>query len=100
MGSNTLKINYDYDDKYDVLYLSIGNPKPAYGDEIEEGTIIRRDIKTDKIVGLTIIGFRNKSKVLWSSSRISKLPQPFTAEIFTKLQKAIDKRRKNGVLSA
>ena len=38
------EIKYDYDEEDDVLYLSIGNPKPSITEETEEGILIRKDI--------------------------------------------------------
>ncbi|MBI2939746.1 MAG: DUF2283 domain-containing protein, partial [Chloroflexi bacterium] len=35
------EITWDYDEEADVLYLSIGEPRPALGMDIGEGTILR-----------------------------------------------------------
>ena len=43
----------NYDSKYDILYLSKNNNKPAVSKEIIDGVLLRRD-KDDKIVGITI----------------------------------------------
>ena len=53
-------IKYDYDIDEDILYLSIGEPKPAITQEIEEGILIRKDIKTGEIVGVTIIDYKDR----------------------------------------
>lgn len=54
------KIEWDYDEDADVLYLSIGAPRKAVGVDIGEGTIIRYDEKQREIVGMTIIGLKEK----------------------------------------
>lgn len=56
------KINYDYDEENDTLYLSIGKPKPAVTTEIEEGILIRKDLKTGKIIGVTILDYMDRIK--------------------------------------
>jgi hypothetical protein len=48
----------DYDADGDVLYLHIGLPQPAEGEETPEGHIIRYAPGTQTIVGLTVIGAR------------------------------------------
>lgn len=53
-----LKINYDK--KFDVLYVTIGEPKPSYGDEETPGLVILKDINTDEITGVTIFDFKKR----------------------------------------
>jgi len=53
-------INWDYDEEADVLYLSIGEPRPAVGMDIGEGVILRYDEKHKEVVGMTLIGLRAK----------------------------------------
>ncbi len=50
------KIEFDYDEEADVMYISFGEPREAVTEEI--GNIgIRIDEKNREIVGLTIIEF-------------------------------------------
>lgn len=51
-------INWDYDEEADVLYLSVGEPKPALGVDIGEGVVLRYDEDRNEVVGLTLIGLR------------------------------------------
>ena len=46
-------INWAYDEKADVLYLSIGEPRPAVGMDVGEGIIVRYDEARKEVVGLT-----------------------------------------------
>ena len=48
----------DYDPDGDVLYLHLGVPQPAEGEETPEGHVLRFAPGTDQIVGLTIINAR------------------------------------------
>lgn len=51
-------VNWDYDEEADVLYLSLGEPRPAIGVDIGDGVILRYDEAAREVVGLTLIGLR------------------------------------------
>ena len=53
-------ITWDYDADADVLYLSVGEPKPAMGVDIGEGVVLRYDEAHREVVGLTLIGLRKR----------------------------------------
>jgi uncharacterized protein YuzE len=46
----------DYDAESDVLYLHLGEPRGAEGEETPEGHVIRFKPGTQRIVGLTVVG--------------------------------------------
>lgn len=52
-------VDLDYDKDADVFYISFGEPKEAICDEVAEGILLRRHIKTGKIVGITIIDYKD-----------------------------------------
>jgi uncharacterized protein YuzE len=54
------KIDWEYDEEGDVLYLSIGKPRKATGVDIGQGVIVRYDEKKKEVVGLTVLGVRSK----------------------------------------
>lgn len=54
-------LNWQYDEEADVLYISVGKPRPAVGTDIGEGVIIRYDEKKKELVGITIIGVRART---------------------------------------
>ena len=54
-------ITWDYDEDADVLYLSVGEPKPAIGIDVGEGVILRYDEAHREVVGLTLIGLRARA---------------------------------------
>ena len=62
-----------YDEGADVLYISLGAPKPAVGVEIENGVIVRYDEETNVIVGVTLVGLREKT----SQELSSPIPEAF-----------------------
>lgn len=46
----------DYDAENDVLYLHVGEPQEAEGEETPEGHVLRYASGTHQIVGLTVLG--------------------------------------------
>jgi uncharacterized protein YuzE len=46
-----------YDKKYDVLYFSLEDNDNSYGDEIEDNIVFMKDIDTNEITGITVMGF-------------------------------------------
>jgi uncharacterized protein YuzE len=65
----------DYDDSTDVLYLSIGEPRPAvtHEDEDDDNLLIRKDPQTGETVGVTILEYYNRFRLLpdlsWLATR-------------------------------
>jgi uncharacterized protein YuzE len=49
----------EYDAESDVLYLSIGEPRPGVGEQTPEGHIVRFD-ETGEFCGVTLVGVREK----------------------------------------
>lgn len=54
-------LSWDYDDEADVLYISIGEPQEALGQDVGDGVIIRYEEKTKDVVGITITGVRQRT---------------------------------------
>lgn len=52
------RIDWDYDEEADVLYLSFGKPRKAVGIDIGDGVVVRYDEKKKEVVGLTVLGMR------------------------------------------
>ncbi|NMC43480.1 MAG: DUF2283 domain-containing protein [candidate division Zixibacteria bacterium] len=72
-AKNKIVVKFDYDKEADVLYAHIGKPRPAYSEETIDGVLIRRDPKTDRIVGFTIINYSRK-KARGQLDRIPHFP--------------------------
>lgn len=53
-------LHWDYDEEADVLYISIKKPQKAIGIDVGQGIIVRFREDKKEIVGLTIIGFRER----------------------------------------
>ena len=53
-------ITWDYDEEADVLYLSVGDPRPAIGIDIGDGLVLRYDEERHEVAGLTVIGLRER----------------------------------------
>ncbi len=52
------RIDWEYDEEADVLYLSMNTPAPALGIDIGDGVILRYDEPNREITGVTILGMR------------------------------------------
>lgn len=53
-------LNWEYDEEADVLYISIGEPQKALGIDIGEGAIVRYVEDNREIVGLTLVGVKER----------------------------------------
>lgn len=53
-------LSWEYDDEADVLYISVGEPKPAESLDIGEGTIVRIDPRTKEVIGFTLLGLSKR----------------------------------------
>lgn len=53
-------LNWNYDEEADVLYISIGEPRKALGVDIGEGAIVRYIESTGELVGLTLVGVKER----------------------------------------
>jgi len=53
-------LNWDYDEEADVLYISMGEPQKALGVDIGDGAIVRYVEATNEVVGLTLIGMKER----------------------------------------
>lgn len=62
------KTNIHYDKKYDVMYISFGDPAPSYSEDFADGVYLRYDMVTDELSGITILDFSKRGKELNSLS--------------------------------
>ena len=63
MASKNLKdldLKISYDDGVDVLYISFGEPCPGIAVEINDGDFVRVDPYTDRVIGITILNFKER----------------------------------------
>lgn len=55
-----MKLRIKYDKRFDILYVSFGEPRPGIAVEVNEGDLVRCDPYTEEVVGITIIDFKAK----------------------------------------
>ena len=67
-------LRFNYDNKNDILYISIGTSRPSYCDELEEGIVIRKDFNTNEITGVTILDFIKRLDS--NDTNLDNLPLP------------------------
>ncbi len=54
------RLDWKYDSEADVLYVSVGKPRKAIGVDIGQGVVVRYDEKKGEVVGLTVLGVRQR----------------------------------------
>ncbi len=78
-------INVQLDKKNDILYITLSDMSNSYGDEDDNGNVIFRDLKTDRITGITIFDFIMK----YDNMKIRELKLPvaidFETDVFPSL---------------
>jgi uncharacterized protein YuzE len=53
------KLDIEYDERNDILYISVGKPKEADDSvESQEGVVMRS--RKGELVGITIVGLKNR----------------------------------------
>jgi uncharacterized protein YuzE len=52
-----------YDQEADVLYLSVGEARPAISREIGDDVILRVDAETGAVVGMTILNLSTRKQL-------------------------------------
>jgi len=58
MDRQEQELTWRYDKEADVLYLTFGEVTPAYGDELNNDIVLLHSLDDDRIVGLTVIGYK------------------------------------------
>jgi uncharacterized protein YuzE len=53
-------LTWEYDEEGDVLYISIGDPRPAVTVDLGESVLARYDEKQNEVVGITILNVRRR----------------------------------------
>jgi uncharacterized protein YuzE len=63
-------MNFFYDRKGDVLYISLGSPQQAISKEVGEDILIRLHPENDEVVGFTIFNFAERFSNIWEERTI------------------------------
>ncbi len=53
-----------YDEEGDFLEIATGAPTKCYADEVEPGVFVRKDLKSNEIKSIGILGFKKRAKSL------------------------------------
>lgn len=69
-----------YDREADILYLSIGAPRPAISREVGDDVLLRVDPESGDVVGMTIINL---------SSRFASLSEPATLPVSIEMHEVL-----------
>ena len=56
------KVEFNHDKDANVLYISFGKPKTCMSEEQFPGILVRTDIDTKQVSGITILDYEQKIK--------------------------------------
>jgi uncharacterized protein YuzE len=59
--SHLMQLAYDHES--DILYLSMGEPRPAISREIGDDVLLRLDAETGQVVGMTILNLSTRDQL-------------------------------------
>ena len=54
------RLKFFFDREADILYLSVGNPRPAISKEVGADILVRMDPKSHRVVGCTILNLTKR----------------------------------------
>lgn len=60
IGNATASLSVNYDPRGDVLYISVGAPRPSYCEEPEAGVLFRYAFDDGAFTGVTILAFKQR----------------------------------------
>jgi hypothetical protein len=77
-----------WDEARDVLYISVGTPRPAWTEEEDHGVLVRFDLKTNTVIGVTITEYREHFQKLFDLSFLQDLHLPPQIVSYLEVQRA------------
>jgi len=57
-----MTIKFEYDETSDVLYAFKGEPRPNYAEELSDGILVLRDLRSKKVIGFMILNYKRQKK--------------------------------------
>jgi len=70
------RLRFLFDREADILYLSVGKPRPALSKEVGDDIVVRLDPKTHRVVGCTILNLTKRFGKMKTDE-----PLPVTGEL-------------------
>jgi len=52
-----------FDKEGDILDISMGKPREAISEEIDDDFLVRKDVKTGEVIGFTILNFEKRFEI-------------------------------------
>ncbi|WP_413780315.1 DUF2283 domain-containing protein [Anaeroselena agilis] len=62
MNGRKRKLTLNYDTEHDILYVSLGTPRPSYCSRDVDGILIRNSFNDGRFSGVTIMDFSKRTK--------------------------------------
>ncbi len=70
------RLDIDYDEEADVLYVAIDGPQPADTFDTDHGVLIRKDPESHEVVGVTVLHYGHSFRKLRDFSWLKELALP------------------------
>jgi len=75
-----------YDDEADVLYVSLGAPRAADTFPGEHGLLVRKDMNTGEVVGVTVLDYERHFRKLKDLSWLAESDLPSDLVIYLQVR--------------
>jgi hypothetical protein len=87
-------IRKDYDKEAKVLYLSVGQPRPAISRHYSDGILVRLDVSTKEFLGVTVFDFKTTKEKEYEKTlnTLSEIPHELLIQIIAALRAVSAKR--------
>jgi hypothetical protein len=56
------KVEAEYDSKFDILYMTVGDPTPSEAEDIANNVYVRYDVFTNRLAGAIIMEYSKRNK--------------------------------------
>ncbi|MFI5351780.1 MAG: DUF2283 domain-containing protein [Candidatus Binatales bacterium] len=86
VARSATRLDVLYDDEADVLYVSLGAPRPADTFPGEHGLLVRKDMNTGEVVGVTIMDYERHFRKLKDLSWLAESGLPSDLAIYLQLR--------------
>ena len=56
------KVKAEYDSKFDILYMNVGDPTPSEAEDIANNVYVRYDVFTNRLAGAITMDYSKRNK--------------------------------------
>jgi len=78
--AQTKKVSFDYDDKADVLYITLNTGEPSYSEEVDDILLVEKGMFSNQITGFRIMDAKEHNIKEINLILHKKIPNVFARE--------------------